>query len=539
MKFLETLIKGEEGVFKPDTLTRMQKMTLRFVVVGLFYYGFAVIEGMIMRIYEIQPIPDISTKQFFAIMTAHPLVGIFGSTYSIVFGAFLFLVPFLMSKPLWSIKLGNWTLGLVAGGTMIFWLSGFITHYAPLYTLYWPLPADFTQFSVIGGTFFITGIALVMLGTIFFVINIYKTITFTPEGWEKQPKGDLLKSALGMTAVANLFRSKKKEQLVSLPVAAIAQGTVDVAFNAAIILFTGVLILVYMVSALFGVDLKSTAVDALLYKNWFWWGLDLVADGLVLIFVAGTWYLLATLITGKKLYMEKVARIALLVELVVSWTVWSHHLLSDQAQPGYLKVVSGELVTAFELITQGLAFFITLTTLWSARPLKMTNPLKFLLGGLLGFALAVPAGIMQADIGLNRILHNTQWVIGPHVHVAVLVGLTMTLYSAIYFLLPVLTNGAKLYSQKLANFHFWAQLLGGIGMGAFMGMAGLQGMLRRSLYVNGEFNLYMVLAAICGTFLLLGFLAFFFNIVMTVGIKGVIGIFSPSKLKSAGLIQSK
>src|SRR5450759_4477770 len=75
---------------------------------------------------------------------------------------------------------------------------------------------------------------------------------------------------------------------------------------------------------------------------------------------------------------------------------------------------------------------------------KMTNPLKFLLGGLLGFALAVPAGIMQADVGLNRILHNTQWVIGPHVHVAILVGLTMTLYSAIYFLFPILTNGAKI-----------------------------------------------------------------------------------------------
>ena len=536
MNFIQTFLHGEEGVFKPDSMTPMQKMTLRFVVVGLVYYAFAVIEGMIMRLYEIQPIAGIESKQFFAIMTAHPLVGIFGSTYSIVFGAFLFLVPFLMKKPLWSIKLGNWTLVLIGGGTFMFWFAGFLTHYAPLYTLYWPLPADFTQFSIIGGTFFITGIALVMLGTVFFVINIFKTLTYTPEGWAQQPSGEILKSALGITAFGNLFRKKKTEQLVSLPVAAISQGTVDVAFNAAIILFTGVLILVYMVAALFGVDLKSTAIDALLYKNWFWWGLDLVADGLVLIFVAGTWYLLATLITGKKLYMENVARIALLVELVVSWTVWSHHLLSDQAQPGILKVVSGEMVTAFELITQGLAFFITLYTLWSARPLKMTNPLKFLLGGLLGFALAVPAGIMQADIGLNRILHNTQWVIGPHVHVAILVGLAMTLYSAIYFLFPILTNGAKLYSQKLANFHFWAQLLGGIGMGAFMGMAGLQGMLRRSLYIHGEFNTYMVLAAICGGLLLAGFLAFFFNIVMSVGLNGVLGIFSPSKLKTKDLL---
>ncbi len=234
--------------------------------------------------------------------------------------------------------------------------------------------------------------------------------------------------------------------------------------------------------------------------------------------------------------MQNIARAALLLELVVSWTVWSHHLLSDQAQPGFLKVLSGEMVTAFELITQGLAFFITLATLWAARPLKMTNPLKFLLGGLLGFALAVPAGIMQADVGLNRILHNTQWIVGPHVHVAILVGLTMTLYAAIYLLLPILTNGAKLYSQKLANLHFWFHLLGGIGMGAFMGMAGLKGMLRRTLYFNGEYELYMILALVCGGLLLIGFLLFFINIVMTVGVEGVIGIFKPVKNKNKDLL---
>ncbi len=539
MSIVQTLINGEQGLFKPKTLTPMQKLTLRFVVVGLVYFGFAVIEGMIMRIYEVRPIPFIPSRQFFAIMTAHPLVGIFGSSYAIVFGAFLFLVPFLMKKPLWSFKLATWTFWLGAVGTIVFWGAGFVSHYAPLYTLYWPLPADFSQFSAVGGAVFILGIALVMLGAVFFVINIFKTIAYTPQGWDKQPGGALLASALGWTGLTNLFRKKKKEHLVPLPVAAVARGTVDVAFNSGIILFTGVLILVYMVGSLLGFDLKKTAIDALLYKNWFWWGLDLVADGLVLIFVAGTWYLLATMITGKALFMQNIARAALLVELIVSWTVWSHHLLSDQAQPALLKVVSGEMVTAFELITQGLAFFITLATLWSARPLKMSNELKFLLGGLLGFALGVPAGIIQADVGLNRILHNTQWVVGPHVHVAVLVGLSMTLYAAIYFLFPILTNGAKLYSQKLASIHFWAQLVGGIGMGAFMGMAGLKGMLRRTIYYNGEFNVYMILAALCGGLLLIGFLCFFLNIVMSVGLKGVLGIFGKSALDKDRLLPAE
>ncbi|MBC8320762.1 MAG: cbb3-type cytochrome c oxidase subunit I [Bacteroidetes bacterium] len=538
MNFKDTFLNGEQGLFKPASLTSMQKLLLKFVVVGLIYYGFAVIEGMIMRIYQIEPIAAIADYQYFAILTAHPLVGIFGSTYSIVFGAFLFIVPFMMKKPLWSYKLGCWTFWLITIGTLTFWLAGFISHYAPLYTLYWPLPVDFSQFSPLGGTFFIIGIALVMLGAVFFVINIFMTIGYTPEGSEKQPSGALMASALGYSGLRNLFKKKEKqkEHLVPLPVAAVARGTVDVALNAGIILFTGVLILVYMVAHLMGFSLKETAIDALLYKNWFWWGLDLVADGLVLIFVAGTWYLITMMITGKKIFMGNIARAALLVELIVSWTVWSHHLLSDQAQPAILKIVSGELVTAFELITQGLAFFVVLVTLWSARPLKMTNELKFLLGGLLGFALAVPAGIMQADIGLNRILHNTQWIIGPHVHVAILVGLTMTLYSAIYLLFPIVTNGAKLYSQKLANFHFWAHLFGGIGMGAFMGMAGLEGMLRRTIYFNGEFDLYMILAGISGSFLLLAFLAFFYNIVMSVGLYGVIGIFTPSKLDKKLLV---
>ena len=84
----------------------MQKLTLRFIIVGLIYYGFVVIEGMIMRIYEINPIPFVSEEQFFAILTAHPLVGIFGSTYLIICGAFLFLVPwfcFPLCSPLHAI----------------------------------------------------------------------------------------------------------------------------------------------------------------------------------------------------------------------------------------------------------------------------------------------------------------------------------------------------------------------------------------------------------------------------------------------------
>ncbi len=542
MSFMNKLLEGNEGGLKHEAMTPMQKIAMRFVVIGILYYGLAALEGMIMRMYEITPLPFIDETHFFSIMTVHPMVGIFGSSYMIVFGAFLFLTPYLMGKPIYSLKLANLSWMTIGGGTLIMWTAGFLFSYAPLYTLYWPLPADTEQFKAIGGIVYIIGVVGIMIGTFAYTYNVFKTIVYTPKGWEKQPSMALLKSALGITGLTNFFKGKKnqEEHLVPLPIAAIARGTIDVGLNAIVISTAGVLILIYLVAnGLFGADMQGTWVDALLYKNIFWWGLDLVADGLVLVFVAGTWYLLAMMISGKDLYMQNVARAALFLEMVVSWTVWSHHLMSDQGQSNFLKVLSGEVVTAFELVTQGLAVFIVLTTLYKAKPIKMTNELKFLLGGILGFMLAVPAGIIQADLGMNRVLHNTQWIIGNHVHVAILVGLTMTLYSAIYVLFPILTNGVKLYSQKLANAHFWLHLVGGIGMGAFMGMAGIDGMLRRTIYYNGEYNTYMILAGICGAMMLLAFVLFLYNIIMSVGVKGLLGIYKPSPIDTHDCLVEK
>ncbi len=57
--------------------------------------------------------------------------------------------------------------------------------------------------------------------------------------------------------------------------------------------------------------------------------------------------------------------------------------------------------------------------------------------------------------------------------------------------------------------------------------------------VNGEFNTYMILAALAGSLLLVAFLAFFLNIVMSLGVNGVIGIFMPSKLKTKDLVPAE
>ena len=117
MSFMNTLINGYEGGLKADTLTPMQKVTLRAVIMGVLFYGLAVLEGELMRVNAVTP-GLFDESHYFSIMTVHPIIGIFGSTYLIVFGAFTFLVPYLMKKPLYRIKLANWTWAGIAGGAI-------------------------------------------------------------------------------------------------------------------------------------------------------------------------------------------------------------------------------------------------------------------------------------------------------------------------------------------------------------------------------------------------------------------------------------
>ena len=507
-------------------LNPLQKVTLRFVVISLLFYGLSVIEGMMMRAVSVN-IPLLEAEHFYAVLNAHPIVGIFGYSFMLVMGAFYFLVPTLTKKDLYSIKLAELNWLLMAAGVLTVWTSSFLFRYAALYTNYWPLPVR--ESTAVSLLIFAIGMLLIMSGILIFCFNLFATILHRTKA--DKPLSALIISSFGLDGFINIFNRLRgrgdlvKEPEVPLPIVGIFRGTIDTVLNALVLGGVAGLFLVYAIFKLKGIMLPTTWFDALLYKNIYWWGLDLIADGLVLIYVASAWYLLVMVITGRQIFMQNFARAALFVELVVSWFVWSHHLLSDQVQPVWMRIFSGEIITAFELVTSGIAVFLTLATLWQARPLKLTIPLKFLLGSIVGFGLGVPAGILQADLGMNRILHNTQWVIGAHAHMQILVGLSCALFAALYAIFPLVTK-REVKSEFLSNLHFWCQIIGGIGMSAAMGFAGLNGMLRRMLYIGDPTYLTeMYAAAFFGIILLIGYLAMMYNLVSTIGIPSLVSLF--------------
>jgi heme/copper-type cytochrome/quinol oxidase subunit 1 len=71
----------------------------------------------------------------------------------------------------------------------------------------------------------------------------------------------------------------------------------------------------------------------------------MAADGKALIHTAGVWYLLIPLLTGRQLFGANVVKTVIMVDLLVSMGVWSHHLLGDTSQPLVMRLLSGQFIT--------------------------------------------------------------------------------------------------------------------------------------------------------------------------------------------------
>lgn len=511
------------------------RWTLRYVLAALAFLVLAVIEGMMMRVQHIKT-DFLSSEHYYAVMTVHPLVGIYGYAYLAVMGAFYFLLPYLLKTQIYHKKLVIANFWLQSIGVLIIWLSGFLFHYTALYTLYWPLPVWFERVSHYGAFVFVLGAAITLVNILLFSYNVFATlIKRKPLEGEVQTKlykfSDYIKSAFGLDLLFKKKDERKEEKSLydTLPVfvVAVARGSIDTVINAFVILTCGILILFFTVPALLGIKfINPNLVDPLIYKNWFWWGLDMIADGNVLMYAAGTWYLLIPMLVNRKLFGEPVVRLVIMADLLISLGVWSHHLLADQPQPKFLHLVSGQFITSGEIITLSLTIFASMMTIYLARPIKWTPALKFIIVSLFGFSLGAVAGITQANFGLNVVLHNTQWVIGIHGHTMLLLGLSPLLFAVVYALIPLLL-GKEMKSSLLINLHLIFWVSGTLLMCMSMGWAGLNGMLRRTLYPGGEFATEMNLAMIGGIGIVIGLLCLAINLILTLGIKNIIKVSFP------------
>jgi len=192
----------------------MEKWTLRFAVVALLFLALSGFEGMLMRSqqYDIDSLHGMETllntirpgeiepttaELYYAMLTAHPIVGIYGFVYMAIFGAFYFLVPFLIKKPVKHPKLVIVNFWLQIIGVMVCWAAGFFGLFNAMYTLYWPLPVAFDRVPLLGSIFFMLGAAAIMVNILLFSFNIFKTV-LSKDNSGSYTLGQFLRAAFGI-----------------------------------------------------------------------------------------------------------------------------------------------------------------------------------------------------------------------------------------------------------------------------------------------------------------------------------------------------
>jgi hypothetical protein len=84
--------------------------------------------------------------------------------------------------------------------------------------------------------------------------------------------------------------------------------------------------------------------------------------------------------------------------------------------------------------------------------------LKFMVVAVTAYGMSTLEGPLLSIKSVNALSHFTDWTIA-HVHTGALGWNGFLTFGMLYWLMPRLYN-TKLYSKKLANYHFWIGLLG-------------------------------------------------------------------------------
>ncbi|MDP4198647.1 MAG: cytochrome-c oxidase, cbb3-type subunit I [Bacteroidota bacterium] len=139
--------------------------------------------------------------------------------------------------------------------------------------------------------------------------------------------------------------------------------------------------------------------------------------------------------------------------------IWAgpHHLLYT-ALPDWAQSLGS--VFSIMLIAPSWGGMINgLMTLRGAWDKVRTDPvLKFFVVGITAYGMATFEGPMMAFKNVNALTHYTNYVIG-HVHLPALLWNGGFAFALLYYIFPRIYR-TKLYSLKMANWHFWLMTLG-------------------------------------------------------------------------------
>jgi cytochrome c oxidase cbb3-type subunit I len=229
--------------------------------------------------------------------------------------------------------------------------------------------------------------------------------------------------------------------------------------------------------------------------------------------------------TGLPIYSHRLSILAFWSLIFGYLWTGAHHLIYTPL-PSWLQTL-GIVFTLFLIAPSWGSVINGYYTVGADWSVMRTNYLtKFFVLAITFYGLQTVQGPTQALRVVSQLIHFTDWVPG-HVHMGTMGWVTLTVCASVYYVIPRI-YGTTIYSERIANVHFWLVLVGQLLFSVTMWITGIQqGAMWKATNPNGTLTYtfletlkanypYWHTRTLAGIIFTVGMLFFVYNVLKTI-----------------------